>query len=313
MRPKHGLDRRQHATVPMYFPGIARRLMLAFAAATITAAATDFTERLKVGGEWCFIKSPETNARPGEAVILIHGNGELVVEWSSSWEQAEGNKLLMTTLLDAGYLLAQSNHAAIPGNGMWGNEDTQESILDLMDYLAANHAVNKFHAVAVSAGNATLLNLILERRADFESVVLVVPVLSLESMYRCPAGVNRVAGVSTAFAFQPAGQCPGNPDTDMAFRRATEAWDPLRRLRAMGVEQRRKALAGVRWATLYHEDDPKVIPAENILALAEMFEEAGSPLLKIVSPLETHSPGPLFSEHAERVVEFFKKGSEAER
>ena len=297
----------------MHFPGTARLLPLALAAATTVPAAPPFTERLKIGGEWCFIKSPETDARPGEAVILIHGNGELVVEWSSSWEQAEGNKHLMTTLLDAGYLLAQSNHAAIPGNGMWGNEDTQESILELIDYLAANHAVKRFHAVAGSAGNATLLNLILERRADFESVVLVVPVLSLESMYRCPAGVNRVAGISTAFAFQPAGECPGDPDNDMAFRRATEAWDPLRRLHAMGADRRRKVLSGVRWATLYHEGDPKVIPAENILALAEMLEEAGLSLLKIASPLETHSPGPLFSDHAERVVEFFKNGSGAGR
>ncbi len=297
----------------MHFPGTALLLPLALAAATTVLAAPPFTERLKIGGEWCFIKSPETDARPGEAVILIHGNGELVVEWSSSWEQAEGNKHLMTTLLDAGYLLAQSNHTAIPGNGMWGNEDTQESILALMDYLAANHAVKKFHAVAGSAGNATLLNLILERRADFESVVLVVPVLSLESMYRCPAGVNRVAGISTAFAFQPASECPGDPDNDMAFRRATEAWDPLRRLHAMGADRRRKVLSGVRWATLYHEGDPKVIPAENILPFGDFLEEAGLPLLKIASPLETHSPGALFSEHAEHVIEFFENGSRAPR
>ncbi len=290
----------------MLFRAIARLLPLVLATAIVVPADTDFTERLKIGGEWCFIKSPETNARPGEAVILIHGNGELVVEWSSSWEQAEGKKHLMTTLLDAGYLLAQSNHAAIPGNGMWGNEDTQESILELMDFLAANHAVTTFHAVAVSAGNVTLLNLILERRADFESVVLVVPVLSLESMYRCPAGVNRVAGISTAFAFQPAGECPGDPRNDMAFRRSTEGWDPLRRLRANGADRRREALSGVRWATLYHEGDPKVIPAENILPLGEFLEEAGLPLLKVASPLETHSPGPLFSEHAGRLIEFFE-------
>ena len=293
----------------MHFPTISRLLPVALAAATILPAAAPFTERLKIGGEWCFIKSPETDARPGEAVILIHGNGELVVEWSSSWEQAEGNKHLMTTLLDAGYLLAQSNHAAVPGNGMWGNEDTQESILNLMEYLAANHGVKRFHALAVSAGNATLLNLILEQRADFESVVLVVPVLSLESMYRCPAGVNRVAGISTAFAFQPAGECPGDPQADMAFRRATAAWDPLRRLRAIGSDRRREALSGVRWATLYHEGDPKVIPAENILPFWEFLEEAALPLLKITSPLETHSPGRLFSDHAERVVEFFESGS----
>lgn len=297
----------------MHFPGIARLLPLALAAATAVPAATHFTERLKIGDEWCFIKSPETNARPGEAVILIHGNGELVVEWSSSWEQADGKKHLMTTLLDAGYLLAQSNHAAIPGNGMWGNQDTQESILALMDYLAANHAVTTFHAVAVSAGNATLLNLILDQQAYFESVVLVVPVLSLESMYRCPAGVNRVAGISTAFAFQPSGECPGDPKTDMAFRRATEAWDPLRRLRDGGADRRRHMLSGVRWATLYHQRDPKVIPAENILPFGEFLEEAGSPLLKITSPLETHSPEPLFADHAERVIEFLENGSQPAR
>ncbi len=279
-----------------------------------TGSATDeFTERLRIGGEWCFIKSPEEDRRPGEAVILIHGNGELVVEWSSSWEQAEGNKHLMTTLLDAGYLLAQSNHKAIPGNGMWGNEDTQESILDLIDHLAANYGVTKFHAIAASAGNTTLLNLILGGRADFESVVLVVPVLSLESMYRCPAGVNRVGGISTAFAFQPAGECPGDPDNDMAFRRAAEGWDPLRRLRALGADRRRKVLSGVRWATLYHEGDPKVIPAENILPFGEFLEQAGLPLLEIASPLETHSPGPLFLEHAERFVEFLEGDSEGGR
>ena len=36
------------------------------------------TERLQVGGEWCFIKTPPRDPRPGEAVILIHGNGETV-------------------------------------------------------------------------------------------------------------------------------------------------------------------------------------------------------------------------------------------
>ena len=42
-----------------------------------SSAPSADTERLQIDGEWCFIKS-QPSPRPGEAVILIHGNGETV-------------------------------------------------------------------------------------------------------------------------------------------------------------------------------------------------------------------------------------------
>ncbi len=185
------------------------------------------TERLQVAGEWCFIKTP-VSPRPGEAVILIHGNGETVEADSSSWERAEGDAALMDALLEGGFLLAQSNHTAVPGNGMWGSPATQQSVLALMDHLRKTQGVEVFHAAAISAGNATLLNLLLDGKAAFRSAVLIAPVVSLESLYRCPAGVDRVSGIAIAFDFQPAHGCPGDPEGDEAFKKATAPHDPLR-------------------------------------------------------------------------------------
>ena len=263
------------------------------------------TERLQVDGEWCFIKTP-SSPRPGEAVILIHGNGETVEADSSSWERAEGDAALMETLLEAGFLLAQSNHTAVPGNGMWGSPATQTSVLALMEHLRTTRGVEVFHAAAISAGNATLLNLLIDGKAEFRSAVLIAPVVSLESLYRCPQGVDRVSGIATAFGFQPAHGCPGDPEGDEAFRQATAPHDPLRKVRDMAPPARASALSATRWMALYDRGDPKVPPGENLLPFIELLEPAGSPVLVRSQKKDTHTPKDLLLDHRREIAGFLK-------
>lgn len=267
-----------------------------------SAPASD-TERLQIDGEWCFIKTPPS-PRPGEAVILIHGNGETVEADSSSWERAEGNSAFMDTLLEAGFLLAQSNHTAIPGNGMWGNPATQDSVLALMNHLRTTRGVEVFHAAAISAGNATLLNLLLDGRAAFRSAVLIAPVVSLESLYRCPAGIDRVSGIATAFGFEPAHGCPGDPEGDGAFRRATAAHDPLRKAREMTPSSVKDALSATRLMALYDRGDPKVLPEENLLPFIGLLEPAGVGVVVRSQKKDTHTPKDLLLRHGREIAGF---------
>jgi len=277
-------------------------LALTMSAPNVHAAET---ERLRVAGEWCFIKTP-ASPRPGEAVILIHGNGETVEADSSSWERAEGDAALMDALLEAGLLLAQSNHTAIPGNGMWGSPATQQSVLALMDHLRSTRGVEVFHAAAISAGNATLLNLLLDGKAPFRSAVLIAPVVSLESLYRCPAGVDRVSGIATAFDFQPAHGCPGDPEGDEAFKRATAPHDPLRKARQMDTSALASALSATRWMALYDRGDPKVLPEENLLPFVELLESAGIGMRVRSQKKDTHTPKDLLLTHRQEIAGFLK-------
>jgi hypothetical protein len=182
----------------------------------------------------------------------------------------------MDRLLAAGYLVAQSNAAALPSNGMWGNPATQQAVMALMGYLRANRGVTAFDAIALSAGNLTLLNLALSGEANFGHAVLTAPVISLVSLYRCPGGFERVNGISAAFGFTPARACPGDPEHDPEFLRRTAASDPLRVID--GKRSLLTRLAGTRWLSCYEEKDPKVPPPENILALQDRFREAKIPL-----------------------------------
>ena len=277
-------------------------LALTMSAPNVHAAGT---ERLQVGGEWCFIKTP-ASPRTGEAVILIHGNGETVEARSSSWERGPGFTGLMETLLEAGYLVAQSNHTAVPGNGMWGNPATQRSVLALMDHLRSTREVEVFHAIAVSAGNATLLNLLLDGKAAFRSAVLIAPVISLESLYRCPRGIDRVSGLAVAFDFRPAHGCPGDPEGDEAFKRATAPHDPLRKARRMSPSTLASALSATRWMALYDRGDPKVIPEENLLPFTEILESAGVGLRVRSQKKDTHTPKDLLLSHRQEVAEFLE-------
>jgi alpha-beta hydrolase superfamily lysophospholipase len=278
-------------------------LALTMSAPPLRAAET---ERLRVAGEWCFIKTPGSASRSGEAVILIHGNGETVEADSSSWERSEGNAALIEALLGAGYLLAQSNHTAVPDNGMWGNPASQGSVLALANYLRRTRQVEVFHAIAISAGNATLLNLLLDGKAAFRSAVLIAPVISLESVYRCPAGIDRVSGIATAFEFRPAHGCPGEPEADAAFRRATGPHDPLRKARQMDAVALAAALSHTRWMALYDQGDPKVIPEENLLPFVHILETARVGIRLRSQKQDTHTPRDLLLAHRHEIAGFLK-------
>lgn len=276
--------------------------MTLLCAALVGLSAAEYeTERLQIGGEWCFIKKP-AKARRGEAVLAIHGNGQTVTEKTSSFEQGAGFRRLMEALLEQGYIVAQSNHGATAENGMWGNGATQAGVLSLARHLRAKYGIRKWHALAVSAGGATLVNLSLDQKLRLSTALLIVPVISLESMYRCPEGVDRVKGLSEAFGFRPTSACPGDPARDDAFRKATADFDPLRRMQGMPADALRSRMARVRWMAIVNTRDPRVPPAENIAPMVELMKKAGVAMALKEMDLATHSADqPLAKYEAEYV------------
>ncbi len=268
------------------------------------AAGTATAKRFQIGGDWCFVEVPKDAEKRREAVILIHGNGQTVDETTSSWESNAASRRAMDRLLRAGYVIAQTNHGATRENGMWGNPATQNAVAALMERLKSEYGIDRFHAMAISAGNATLLNLVLNRKADFASAVLVAPVISLESMYRCPGNTDRVGGIAQAFAFQPASACPGNPEQDRAFRKATASSDPLRRIRALPPSKIPSHLGGTRWLALFSDDDPKVLASENVRAFQAILGKSGVSVEAKTLRIPTHSSDELLNRYSSDIVDF---------
>ena len=269
------------------------------------AGSDGTTSRFRIGEDWCFVDVPKTPGKVREAVILIHGNGQTVGEATSSWESNASSRRAMDRLVAAGYLVAQTNHGATPDNGMWGNAVTQEGVVALMKRLKTEHSIERFHAMAMSAGNVTLLNLILNRKAEFASAVLLAPVISLESMYRCPGETERVKGISKAFAFQPASGCPGNPEQDRAFRNATASADPLRRITALSAQRIKSELGGTRWMAMFSDDDPKVLPQENARAFQAVLQKAAIAVDIKTLKIPTHSSDELLNRYTTDILELF--------
>jgi hypothetical protein len=282
-----------------------RRLWLLAIALCAAAVCAGTAEHFQVGGQWCFVEAPAGKAR-SRAIVLIHGNGETVGPETSSWERNPGTRFLMDRLLEAGFLVAQSNATAVPSNGMWGNAGTQEAVLALMTYLRDNRGVTSFDALALSAGNVTLLNLALAGKARFFHAVLTAPVISLASLYRCPGGFDRVTQISGAFRFSPAHACPGDPRQDPEFLRRTQGYDPLRTI----AEDSRalSKMAGTRFLACYEEDDPKVPPAENILALRDQFHQWKVPLRTWFLPgAATHGSKEMFEGCTPEIIKFLRQ------
>lgn len=269
--------------------------------------------RFRIGEDWCFVQVPTGKLQARDAVILIHGNGQTVGETTSSWESNASSRRTMDKLVDAGYLVAQTNHGATPDNGMWGNSVTQAAVVALMKRLKADYAIERFHAMAMSAGNATLLNLVLNREAEFASAVLLAPVISLESMYRCPGETERVQGISKAFAFQPASGCPGNSEHDLAFRKATASADPLRRIAALPLQKSKSLLGRTRWLAVFSDQDPKVPSQENARALQTLLEHAGVDLDVKTLNIPTHSSDELLNRYTADILSLFAKSSPVTR
>lgn len=259
--------------------------------------------REQVAGEWCFLKIPQ-NWSKGEVVLILHGAGEWVSSTSSSWETQPGATALMQALLDAGYAIAQSNGAARNGNGMWGNADTQTANIHLADWLTNNYRPRNFHALAVSAGNLVLTNLLLNRRMHFASAVMLAPCLSIASEYRCPGNNSRVKTIAEAFHFTPASQCPGDPEHDVAFLSATADADPMRRLQSLSDAQLRSVYGGSRLLAIYESGDPRVPPSENILPFSQRLQQADVPLDVITMEANTHGSQELFEQYTPRILSF---------
>jgi pimeloyl-ACP methyl ester carboxylesterase len=283
---------------------ITRRHAIAasFSAACSLAASSDEITHFQIEGDWCFVGLPNKPIEPRRALIILDGNGTTVTAESSSWEKNAAATLLGRAILNAGFVIAQSNRTARPDNGMWGNLASQRAVLALMDHLRRRYAVQRFSALSVSAGGLTLLNLLLNRTAVFDAAVLFAPALSLESMYRCPSGINRVTPIAEAFHFHPLHGCPGASDVDAEFRNATRDFDPMRRIE--------KELGGswtgvkIPWFVLYHQHDPKVPPPENAARFVSLMRKAHARVREAAPEGNTHNSDDLMRDHSDAVVEF---------
>jgi hypothetical protein len=272
-----------------------------------TSLSAQRIERMQVGGEWCFVMVPEQPRQPAAAILTIHGNTHTVTPTTSNWEQVAGTARIMKRFLAAGYYVAQSNHTGTPTNGMWGNTATVRTVAALQQELRRRWKIQRFHGIAESAGNATLVNGVLTGKLQFTSAVLMVPVLSLESMYTCPGGFERVKGISEAFGFAAAGPCPGNPESDQAFRNATATDDPLRRMRTLKAKEIKTSLGKTRWLGLYNLRDPKVLTPGNILPFEKELQRAGLAMTSLTLDEETHASDRLLETHADALLAFYER------
>jgi hypothetical protein len=289
---------------------VTRRTFIASAAGLAAWGLADQqkTLRTQVGGEWCFLKLPEIRAN-GQVVLTLHGAGEWVDEKSSSWETQPGATQLMDTLLAAGFAVAQSNAAARHGNGMWGNRDTRDTTVAMAQWLAKEHGLRTLHAVAVSAGNLVLTNLLLTNRLRFASAVMLAPCLSLASEYKCPGGVNRVKTIAEAYGF-PAAKCPGDP-SDAVFLKATAEDDPaliVEHLDAAGI---RAAFGHTRWMAVYETHDPRVPPQENLLPFVANLHRGGVNVRVTPMEADTHGSQELFLRHTPAILSFLQEQKRA--
>src|SRR6185437_15173105 len=119
-----------HALCSSLSAALAAVLLLA---PTMVASPPGDTLRFQIDGDWCFVKRPHTAT--DRAIVIIHGNGEVVERNGSSWEARRDQNSLLEELVAAGFIVAQSNAAAVPGNGMWGNAATQRAVLGLIGHL----------------------------------------------------------------------------------------------------------------------------------------------------------------------------------
>jgi hypothetical protein len=171
-----------------------------------------------------------------------------------------------------------------------------------MSLVRKDYGISRFSAITVSAGSVTLLNLLLDSKASFESAVLFAPVISLESMYRCPGGFDRVKGIAEAYRFQAAQGCPGDPDKDTGFRRATEGFDPMRRIRSGLL--RNWSGSKTSWMVLYHRNDPKVLPPENGTRFVELLRGSGAAVREVAIDGNTHNSDDQMRSQLQEVVRF---------
>ena len=278
---------------------ISRRSIL-LASSFLLRAGVKPMQHLQVAGEWCFIAVPDQ--RTNRAVIILDGNGTTVDASSSSWEKDAACAALTQAFLDAGFVVAQSNRTAHPDNGMWGNAASQNATLELISLLRKKYGIERFNALSVSAGGVTLLNLLLDGKASFEAAALFSSVISLESMYRCPGGFDRVKGIAEAYNFRPAHGCPGDPEHDAEFRRTTEGFDPMRRV-ASGLPKNWNG-AKTSWMVLYHHGDPKVLPPENGARLVELLRRAALPVKVVAIDGSTHNSDDLMRDNLKDLVQF---------
>jgi len=260
--------------------------------------------RQQIAGEWFFLKIPP-NWNRRELVVIFHGAGEWVNAATSSWETQPGATTLMQSLLRAGFAVAQSNDGARQGNGMWGNADTQTAAVAFAGWIESHYRPSKIHALAVSAGNLVLMNLLLGGQMRFASAVLLAPCLSIASEYRCPGGVDRVKTIAEAFGFTPASGCPGDPKNDAAFLSATENADPMRRLQKYSDAELRSIFDKTRLLAIYESHDPRVPPAENIVPFSHRLRKARVQLEVIGMEADTHGSQELFLRYTPRIVALF--------
>ncbi|HWJ78485.1 MAG TPA: hydrolase [Niallia sp.] len=126
--------------------------------------------------EWNMLHySPRPN---GFGILIIGDERNFVTESNSYWNQNEGKKLLIDSLLNEGYTVFYSN---LYGKN-WGSDKACKLAKRLYEYVIRTEILNqRIHIIAEGMGALIAIKLMMEMNDNIRSVVLLNPILSLKS------------------------------------------------------------------------------------------------------------------------------------
>lgn len=125
--------------------------------------------------EWNMIHYPH---RPnGFGILIIGDERNFVTDKNSFWNQNEGKRNLIESLLDNGYTIFYSN---LYGKN-WGSEKALQLAKRLYEHIIRTEILNhRIHIIAEGMGTLTAIRLMMEMKDNIRSVVLFNPILSLK-------------------------------------------------------------------------------------------------------------------------------------
>ncbi len=229
----------------------------------------------KAGGEWCFLRTPESYAvlgTPVPCVIQCHGNsgyvrrGEYVLSATDTLDE-EGKSIFIRTLVDSGIAVAGS-HAA---GSAWGRPDAVAAYATLFEALVKEANVDPEHMGMLGGGLggsalwSTVTGPLLGR---VRAVGLQQATLSFESVIRNHKFKGDMLG---------AWGIPEDSEDDVAVASLANN-DPLNRTRLLiaerGAAEVARSLPEVRF---FHGDqDENMLYQENPVALSEVLQGCGA-------------------------------------
>ena len=129
----------------------------------------------KIDEEECLIHLP---VKPNGYAVLILGDRNHFVENSSSfWRQHTARKLMLNSLVEAGYTIFYSNQ----GGSHWGNDRILRVTERLIQYVLKTEILNKnIHIVAEGMGALLAIRLMVASSLNIRTLVLFNPCIDLE-------------------------------------------------------------------------------------------------------------------------------------